>query len=133
MGTAIVRWPGPILAASCAIALIGLLALPSYQTNYDNRLYLPPSIPAIIGYAAAERHFSKARMNPELLMLETDHDMRNPADMLVLGQIAKGVFHIPGIAQVQAITRPLGTPIEHTSIPFHISMQNARRPKTCSS
>ena len=29
----------------------------------------------------------------------------------------------PGIGRVQAITRPQGTPIEHTSIPFLISMQ----------
>ncbi|MDD4866539.1 MAG: MMPL family transporter, partial [Mycobacterium sp.] len=36
VGTAIVRWPGPVLAVSVAIALIGLLALPGYQTNYDN-------------------------------------------------------------------------------------------------
>ena len=28
-----------------------------------------------------------------------------------------------GIGRVQAITRPQGTPIEHTSIPFQISMQ----------
>lgn len=124
VGTAIVRWPGPILAVSVAIALIGLLALPGYQTNYDNRLYLPPSVPANIGYAAAERHFPASQMNPELLMIETDHDMRNPAGMLVLDRIARGVFHIPGVARVQAITRPLGTPIEHTSIPFQISMQN---------
>ena len=41
VGTAIVRWPGPILAVSVAIALIGLLALPGYRTNYDNRQYLP--------------------------------------------------------------------------------------------
>jgi len=124
VGTAIVRWPGPILAVSVAIALIGLLALPRYKTNYDNRLYLPPTTPANVGYAAAERHFSAARMNPELLMIETDHDLRNPASMLVLDRIAKSVFHTPGIARVQAITRPLGTPIEHTSIPFVISMQN---------
>jgi RND superfamily putative drug exporter len=124
VGTAIVRWPAPILAVSIAIAMIGLLALPGYQTNYDNRLYLPASVPANIGYDAAERHFPSARMNPELLMVETDHDMRNPADMLVIDRIAKGVFHIPGIARVQAITRPLGKPIEHTSIPFQISMQN---------
>ncbi len=124
VGTAIVRWPGPILAVSVGIALIGLLALPGYQTNYDNRLYLPQDTPANVGYAAAERHFPSSRLNPELLMIETDHDMRNPADMLVLDRIAKGVFHTPGIARVQAITRPLGTPIEHTSIPFQISMQN---------
>ncbi|AKN18312.1 MmpL family transport protein [Mycobacterium haemophilum DSM 44634] len=124
VGTAIVRWPGPVLAVSVAIALIGLLALPGYKTNYDGRRYLPASTKANIGYAAADRHFSQARMNPELLMIETDHDMRNPANMLVLDRIARGVFHIPGVARVQAITRPLGTPIEHTSIPFQISMQN---------
>ncbi|BAX90835.1 RND family transporter [Mycobacterium shigaense] len=124
VGTAIVRWPGPILAVSIGIALIGLLALPGYRTNYDNRQYLPPSTKAVVGYEAAERHFSNARMNPELLMIETDHDMRNPANMLVLDRIARFVFHIPGVARVQTITRPLGAPIEHTSIPFQISMQN---------
>jgi len=124
VGTAIVRWPGPILAVSIAIALIGLMALPGYKTNYDNRKYLPPDTKAVIGYTAAERHFSNARMNPELLLVETDHDMRNPANMLVLDRIARSVFHIPGIARVQTITRPLGAPIEHTSIPFQISMQN---------
>ena len=41
VGTAIVRWPGPILAVSIGIALIGLVALPGYKTNYDNRQYLP--------------------------------------------------------------------------------------------
>ncbi len=124
VGTAIVRWPGPVLAVSIAIALIGLLALPSYSTSYDQRMYLPASTPANIGYNAAERHFSTARMNPELLLVETDHDIRNPEGMLVLDRIARAVFHLPGIARVQAITRPLGTPIEHTSIPFQISMQN---------
>jgi RND superfamily putative drug exporter len=124
VGTAIVRWPVPILAVSVAIALIGLLALPGYKTNYDNRKYLPPYTLANVGYDAAERHFPNARMNPELLLIETDHDMRNPAGMLVLDRIARFVFHIPGVARVQAITRPLGTPIEHTSIPFQISMQN---------
>jgi putative drug exporter of the RND superfamily len=124
VGTAIVRWPGPVLAVSVAIALIGLLALPGYKTNYDNRKYLPGYTLANVGYDAAERHFSSARMNPELLLIETDHDLRNPAGMLVLDRIARGVFHVPGIARVQAITRPLGSPIEHTSIPFQISMQN---------
>jgi RND superfamily putative drug exporter len=124
VGTAIVRWPAPILAVTIAVALVGLLALPGYKTDYDNRRYLPASTPANVGYAAADRHFSQARMNPELLLVETDHDMRNPADMLVIDRIAKNVFHLPGIGRVQAITRPLGKPIDHTSIPFQISMQN---------
>src|ERR1700694_1311248 len=123
VGTAVGRWPGPILAASLALGLVGLLALPSYKPSSNDRNCLPPDIPANVGYAAADRHFSQARMNPELLLIETDHDVRNSADMLVVDRIAKGVFHIPGIARVQSITRPLGTPIEHTSIPFQISMQ----------
>ncbi|MCV7102308.1 MMPL/RND family transporter [Mycobacterium palustre] len=121
IGTAIVRWPGPILVVATAVALIGLLALPGYKTNYDARAYMPASAPANIGYAAAERHFSQARLNPELLMIETDHDMRNPADMINLERVAKAIAHLPGIAQVQSMTRPLGTPIEHTSLAFQIS------------
>jgi RND superfamily putative drug exporter len=124
LGTAVVRWPAPILAATCAVALVGLLALPSFKTSYDDRDYLPAITPSNIGYAAADRHFSPARLNPDLLLIETDHDMRNPADMLVLDRIAKGVFQSDGVARVQAITRPLGAPIEHTSIPFQISMQS---------
>jgi RND superfamily putative drug exporter len=123
IGTAVVRWPGPILVATIALSLVGLLTLPGYETNYNERHYLPGDIPANIGYAAAERHFSSARLNPELLMVESDHDLRNPADFLVIDKIAKSIFRLPGVSRVQAITRPLGTPIEHTSIPFQISMQ----------
>ena len=123
MGTAVVRWPGPILAASVALTLIGLLAVPSYRPAYNDRLYLPPDIPANVGYAVADRHFPQARMNPEMLLVETDHDVRNPADILVIERIARAIAHTQGVGRVQAITRPRGVPIEHTSIPFLISAQ----------
>ncbi|WP_301549851.1 RND family transporter [Mycolicibacterium sp. P1-5] len=125
IGTAVVRWPVPILISTIAIALVGLLALPGYQTSYNDRLYIPQDLPANVGNAAADRHFSQARMMPEILMLESDHDMRNPADFLILHKLAKAVFKVPGISRVQGITRPEGTPIEHTSIPFLMDMQNA--------
>jgi RND superfamily putative drug exporter len=123
IGAAVVRWPVPILVATIALSLVGLLTLPGYKTNYNDRNYLPADLPANEGYAAADRHFSSARMNPELLLIESDHDLRNSADFLVIDKIAKGIFKVPGISRVQAITRPQGTPIEHTSIPFQISMQ----------
>ncbi|BBZ78696.1 membrane protein [Mycolicibacterium anyangense] len=123
VGTAVVRWPGPILIATLAISLIGLIALPSYKTSYNDRKYLPDSIPSSQGYAAAERHFSPSRLNPEILMIETDHDLRNPADFLVIDKVAKAVFRVPGIGRVQTITRPDGQPIEHTTIPYALSQQ----------
>lgn len=130
IGAAVVRWPGPILVATVALALIGLLTLPGYRTNYNDRDYLPADTPANQGYAAADRNFSQARMNPEVLMVESDRDLRNSADFLVINKIAKAIFAVEGISRVQAITRPEGTPIEHTSIPFMMSMQGTTQKLT---
>ncbi|OBJ06163.1 hypothetical protein A5624_01575 [Mycobacterium sp. 1482292.6] len=124
IGAATVRWPGAILIWAILIALVGLLTLPGYHTTYNDRIYLPASVPANVGYAAADRHFSQAKMNPDLLMVEADHDLRNPASFLVIDKIAKALVRVHGIAQVQTITRPEGRPIQHTSIPYNISMNS---------
>ena len=110
VGTAVVRWPAPILAATCATALVGLLALPSFTTSYNDCNDLPATTPSNIGYAAADRHFAPARLNPDLLLIETDHDMRNSADMLVLDRVAKSIFQADGgrsrSGHHQAVGRP---------------------------
>ena len=63
-------------------------------------------------------------------MIETDHDLRNPADFIVLDKVAKAVFHIPGIGRVQTITRPLGTPLDHSTLGFQMGAQAAGRLQT---
>jgi len=125
IGTLVTRWPKPIIVVTFIIAVIGFVSLMTYVPSYNDRKYTPPTIPANVAQAAAERHFSPARMNPELLMVDAGHDVRNPADMLIIDRIAKAVFHERGIGRVQTITRPLGAPIEHSSIPFQIAMQNS--------
>jgi putative drug exporter of the RND superfamily len=105
-----------VLVATLAVALVGLVTLPGYKTSYDDRPYLPKDLPANLGFAAADRHFSQSRMLPDILIVEADHDMRNPADFLVLHKLAKAIFRVPGISRVQGITRPEGTPIEHTRL-----------------
>jgi RND superfamily putative drug exporter len=122
LGAAVVRWPGWILTMTIFLALIGLLTLPGYEPSYNDRKYLPADIPANQGFAAAERHFPVARMNPEMLLVETDHDLRNSADFLVIERIAKAVTKVPGIGRVQAITRPEGKPLKFSTIPAQISM-----------
>nr|MDT0526650.1 MMPL family transporter [Streptomyces sp. DSM 41633] len=57
IGTAVVRWPAPILLATLAVALIGLLTLPGYNPSYSDQKYIPQDIPANQGFAAASRHF----------------------------------------------------------------------------
>ncbi|OBI85033.1 RND family transporter [Mycobacterium sp. E740] len=126
VGTAVVRWPAPILLATMALALIGLLALPGYRPSYNDQDTIPKEIPSYQGYEAAKRHFPPAlMMAPDILLIEADHDMRNSADFLVLNKLAKSVLAVPGIARVQAPTRPAGEPLEHTTIPFIISMGQA--------
>jgi putative drug exporter of the RND superfamily len=127
LGAAVVRWPGPVLLATLALSLIGLVALPGYRTNYNDRNYLPADLPANAGYTAAERHFSVARMNPEVLLIESDHDVRNSADFLVIDRIAKAIFRVPGIGSVQAITRPQGEPLEFSTIPAQLSMSGVNQ------
>ncbi|OBB13520.1 hypothetical protein A5761_20190 [Mycolicibacterium setense] len=122
LGAFVVRWPGPVLLGTILLSLVGLLTLPGYRTNYNDRNYLPTDLPAQEGYAAADRHFSAAKMNPELVLIETDHDIRNSADFLVIDRIAKRMFEVPGVGSVQAITRPQGEPMEFSTIPAQMSM-----------
>jgi putative drug exporter of the RND superfamily len=108
------------------VALVGLLTLPGYNPSYDDQKFIPEDIPASIGNAAAGRHFPESRMMmPEILLVEADHDLRNPTDMLVLNQLAKGILAVPGVSTVQSVTRPEGTPLAHTSIPYIMSMSQS--------
>ena len=125
VGTVVTRWPKPIIVVTSFIAVIGFVSLTTYVPTYNDRKFTPPDIAANVAQTAAERHFTPARMNPELLMVEADHDLRDPADMLIVDRIAKSVFHERGIGRVQTITRPLGAPIEHSSIPFVIAMNSS--------
>ena len=126
VGTAIVRWPGPVLVASLALALLGLLTLPGFQPNYNDQKYLPKDLPSSQGIAAAARHFPQSVMaSPEVLFIESDHDLRNSADFLVLNKLAKAVLAVPGVTKVQAATRPDGKPVAHSTIPYLLSAQQA--------
>jgi RND superfamily putative drug exporter len=126
VGTAIVRWPGPVLVASLAVALLGLLTLPGFQPNYNDQKYLPKDLPSSQGIAAAARHFPQSVMaSPEVLFIESDHDLRNSADFLVLNRLAKAVLAVPGVTKVQAATRPDGKPVAHSTIPYLLSAQQA--------
>ena len=125
IGASVVRWPMPILAASCAVVMLGAVFVPTYRVSYDDRTYQPADAPANQGFAAADRHFPQSKLFTEMLMVESDHDMRNSADFISLDRVAKALIRLPGIAMVQSITRPLGRPLEHASIPYLFTTQGS--------
>jgi putative drug exporter of the RND superfamily len=125
IGTSVVRWPVPILAASSAAVLLGAIFVPSYRQNYDDREYQPASGSANQGFAAADRHFPKSKLFSEMLMIESDHDLRNSADFISLDRAAKALERLPGVAMVQSITRPMGRALEHATIPYLFTTQGS--------
>lgn len=125
IGASVVRWPVPILAASAAAVMLGAIFVPTYRQNYDDRAYQPSDAPAKQGFAAADRHFPKSKLFSEMLMIETDHDMRNSADFISLDRVAKSLIRLPGVAMVQSITRPLGRPLEHATLPYLFTTQGS--------
>ncbi|WP_371685120.1 RND family transporter [Mycobacterium sp. MFM001] len=125
IGASVVRWPVPILTASAAAVMFGAIFVPTYRQNYDDRAYQPHNAPANQGFAAADRHFPKSKLFSEMLMIETDHDMRNSADFISLDRAAKSLIRLPGVAMVQSITRPLGRPLEHATLPYLFTTQGS--------
>src|ERR1700758_207600 len=125
IGTSVVRWPVPILAASAAVVMLGAIFVPTYRVNYDDRQYQPANSPSNLGFAAADRHFTKSKLFSEMLMIETDHDMRNSADFISLDRVARSLIRLPGVAMVQSITRPMGRALEHATIPYLTTTQGS--------
>ena len=125
IGTAVVRWPVPILVASTAVVTAGAVFIPTYRVSYDDRTFQPPNAPANSGFQAADRHFPKSKLFSEMLMVQSDHDMRNSADFISLDRVAKALIRLPGVAMVQSITRPMGRALEHASIPYLFTTQGS--------
>jgi RND superfamily putative drug exporter len=125
IGTSVVRWPVPILAASSALVMLGAIFVPTYRVNYDDRQYQPKDSPSNLGFQAADRHFTKSKLFSEMLMIETDHDMRNSADFISLDRAARALVRLPGVAMVQSITRPMGRALEHATIPYLTTTQGS--------
>ena len=125
IGASVVRWPVPILVASSAVVMLGAIFVPSYRQNYDDRQYQPHDAPANLGFQAADRHFPKSKLFSEMLMVETDHDMRNSADFISLDRVARALIRLHGVAMVQGMTRPLGRALEHASIPYLFTTQGS--------
>ena len=127
IGVIVVRWPGPILVATIALSLVGLLALAGYKVDYDGRHFMPGDTPAIIGYDVADRHFDPARMNPELMMVQSDHDLRNSADFLVINKIAKAISASP---VSRGCRRSPGRRASRSNTPAFRSCSACRGPQT---
>ncbi|MEB3030657.1 RND family transporter [Mycolicibacter sp. MYC340] len=116
IATYVVRWPGPVLVGAMAVLGLALLVLPTFQPSYNERAAQPSTSPANLGFAAADRHLPPNIMAPSVFLVEADHDMRNPADLIALAKLTNALLDIRGVSNVQGITRPLGAPLDQSTL-----------------
>ncbi|MFI6047391.1 RND family transporter [Nocardia sp. NPDC051321] len=116
IATAVVRWPGPVLVASLVVLVLAILVLPTFRPSFNERIAQPSDSPANLGIAAADRHLPPNIMSPSMFLVESDHDLRNPADLIALAKLTNAVLQVPGVSAVQGITRPLSTPLEEGTL-----------------
>ncbi|RJQ73710.1 RND family transporter [Pseudonocardiaceae bacterium YIM PH 21723] len=114
----VVRRPLPVL-------LVGLLLLlsigsfyPRLRTNLDQSVMQPSWTDSNRGYALIGRHFDLNTMNPDFILIQADHDLRNAQDLAAIERAAGNVAAVPGVRVVRTVSRPLGSTIEEASLGY---------------
>lgn len=118
LGTRVVRHPLPAFFLSIAVMLPLVAVAFTHQTNFDEFSAQPADSESNQGYQLASKHFPNNELLPEYIIVRSDHDMRNTADLAALELIAQSVAHVDGVTVVRSITRPDGTPLPAASLGY---------------
>lgn len=108
IGVIVARWPGPILVTSGAVILAMAIPLCAMSIGWDEAAATPAGAESNRGYQATDRHFGPNQLLPDVVTIETDHDVRNPAGLIAIERITKAIMAIPGVRMVQSASRPDG-------------------------
>lgn len=116
MGTVVARWPGPVLVA--AALTLGIFAIPvaGLRLGFDELAAQPDTTQANRGYQGMDRHFPPNRLLPEIVSIQTDHDLRNPSGVIAIEAVTRKIMAIPGIRMVQSASRPAGSVPEQAAL-----------------
>lgn len=108
LGTAVVRWPAPFLVVSGVLVLILLIALPGVPIGWDEAAATPAGAESNRGYQAVDDHFPPNQLLPDVVTLETDHDLRNPTGLTAIERFTAAIMGISGVRMVQSASHPAG-------------------------
>ncbi|TAM71801.1 RND family transporter [Mycobacterium sp.] len=108
VGTAVARWPGPILAAALGSTLLIALPVAGMRIGFNEPAATPSSTDSNRGYASAARHFAANSLLPDVIAIQADHDLRNPAGLIAIERITRHIMAVPGVRAVQSASRPDG-------------------------
>lgn len=118
VGTTVARWPGPILVTALALNLLIALPLVSMRVGFNEPAATPSSTDSNRGYASADRHFAANALLPDVVAVQADHDLRNPAGLIAIERITRRLMAVPGVRAVQSASRPDGKVPEQATLSY---------------
>ncbi|ASW97951.1 MULTISPECIES: MMPL/RND family transporter [Mycobacterium avium complex (MAC)] len=118
VGTAVARWPGPILVAALGLTLLAALPLAGMRVGFNEPAATPSSTDSNRGYASADRHFSANALLPDVIAIQADHDLRNPAGLIAIERVTRHIMAVPGVRAVQSASRPDGKVPEQATLSY---------------
>ncbi|BBZ72760.1 RND family transporter [Mycobacterium paraseoulense] len=118
VGTAVARWPGPVLVAAGGLTLLAALPLAGMRVGFDEPAATPSSTDSNRGYVSADRHFAANSLLPDVVAIQADHDLRNPAGLIAIERITRHIMAVPGVRAVQSASRPDGKVPEQATLSY---------------
>lgn len=111
-GVRLVRRPVSHLAASLAVLLALAACATMVKFNYDDRQNLPSDAASNLGYEALDNHFPVSSTVQQFILIQSPDDLRSPAALAAMEQLAQRVSQLPDIEMVRGVTRPSGEMLE---------------------
>jgi len=105
-GIRIVRQPVRHLVGSLVVLLILAGCANFARFNYDDSKTLPHSVESAVGYDTLARHFPLNATIPEYLVVQSPHDLRQPAAVFDLKRMEQRVSQMPDVAAIHGAPVP---------------------------
>lgn len=122
IGVIVARWPGPVGVASAGLILVLTLPLVAMRTGWNEPAATPSGTESNRGYAAMDRHFAANQLLPDVVTVEADHDLRDPAGLIAVERISAAIMAIPGVRTVQSASRPAGAVPEEATLSYQVAL-----------
>ena len=122
VGTVVARWPAPVLAGAGVVLLVCVLPILGLRLGFNENAAQPPNTESNLGYQAMERHFPANTLLPEIVVIGTDHDLRNPAGLIAIEKVTRHIMGVGGVRSVQSASRPAGTPLDESTMTYQAGL-----------
>ena len=126
VGAAVARWPGPILVTAGGLTLLAALPLAGMRVGWNEPAATPSSAESSRGYAAIDRHMPANALLPDIVTVQADHDLRNPAGLISIERITRQLMAIPGVRSVQSASRPDGKVPDEATLTYQAGVLGHR-------